>query len=89
MRTLHQHGRMNSPFYTQPPPAPKPKPAPFTPYRGAFGLFRIQLPDGTEKGPFASRKLARRSIPQYRRLWEAQVATEELQPPRREEVASC
>lgn len=76
MSTLNQDRRLHtSPFYTQPPP---PEIKPWTPYRGAFGLWRLRMPDGTSKGPFCSRKIARKSITFYRREWEANIAAREL-----------
>lgn len=79
MNMQNQHQRLfSSPYYTPPPVPPKPKRTPFVPYRGSFGLWRLQLPDGTEKGPFVSRKVARKSITFYRREWEAAIAAKEL-----------
>lgn len=91
MPTLNQHGRLASPYYTQPPPAEIPA---WKPFRGKLGLWHLRMPDGTSRGPFCSRKLARKSITFYRREWQAKIAAAELAkatpaPKRRKEVAAC
>ena len=61
---------------------------------GKLGLWHLRMPDGTSRGPFCSRKLARKSITFYRREWQAKIAAAELAkttpaPKRRKEVAPC
>lgn len=58
MSTLNQHHRADrSPFYTQPP---TPERRLYSPFRKPPGLWYFRNPDGTDSGPYAVKKLARR-----------------------------
>jgi hypothetical protein len=77
---MTQHSRLSSPFYSKPPTPAK---LPWTVNRGAQGLWYVRMPDGTDRGPMCHKKVARKSITLYRRLWEAeqsQKAARKAQP---------
>jgi len=89
---MSQHLRLNNPFYTTPPAPAK---LPWSVNRGACGLWYVRMPDGTDRGPMCHRKVARKSITLYRRMWAeqhgqaAQVkATRRPRLTRRKEVAA-